>query len=72
MTNEKVHKKENTRMKAYSYQDSVFTFEGSISVQVEDNWCKPWRIDFQHIELYPYVCERAVEATGVRITFSTD
>lgn len=59
-------------MKAYDYQDKVFTFEGSVSVQVEERWCKPWRIDFQHIKYYPHVDNPAEKASGVRIVFNTD
>lgn len=59
-------------MKQYKYQDKVFTFEGCVSVEVNDKWCKPWRIEHKFIEFFPYVWERAEMASGVRLVFKTD
>lgn len=59
-------------MKEYSYSDNVFSFEGSVSVQVEDTWCRPWRIDYNRIDFFPYLPERSGELSGVRLTFATD
>ena len=59
-------------MKSYTYKDGVFTFEGSISVQEEKQWCRPWRIPFDRIDLYPYLSGVAGEPSGVRISFTTN
>ncbi len=59
-------------MRQYRYQDKVFEFEGCVSVEVENRWCKPWRIIRKYIDLFPYVWEKAENASGVRLTFTTD
>lgn len=59
-------------MKEYSYADNVFSFEGSVSVQVDGTWCRPWRINYNRIDLFPHVSDRAGEASGVRLCFTTD
>ena len=59
-------------MRSFYYRDNVFSFEGCVSVQTEDKWCRPWRIEFSHIDLFPFVSERAGEASGIRLSFETD
>ena len=59
-------------MKEYVYEDGVFTFEGSVSVQRTDDWVMPWRINHELLELYPYLNEKkAKQPSGVRLAFST-
>jgi len=65
--------KERCLMKAYTYDDNVFTFEGSISVQREKDWVMPWRIDFEHYDFYPFLTDSvAKECSGVRLAFASD
>jgi len=59
-------------LKEYCYTDNVFSFEGSVSVQVDDAWCRPWRIDYNHSDFFPHVSDRAGESSGIRLTFTTD
>ncbi|HHV59354.1 MAG TPA: hypothetical protein GXX49_03495 [Clostridiaceae bacterium] len=59
-------------MREYCYFDGVFSFEGSISVEIGDTWCRPWRLLYDRVDLYPNVSIKAVKTSGVRLTFTTD
>ena len=57
-------------MKAYTYQDNVFSFEGSVSIEQEKEWVAPWRIDYQQFDFYPFLTdERAKQCSGIRLSF---
>ena len=59
--------------KDYLYTDNVFSFEGSVSVENAPGYSAPWRIDYQHIRLYPVLSdEMARHCSGVRLCFTTD
>lgn len=60
-------------MKAYYYNDGVFTFEGAVSVINCDGYVTPIRIDGKHMDYYPILNEKKGKmASGIRITFTTD
>lgn len=60
-------------LKGYTYRDNVFTFEGCISVQREQEWAAPWRIDYSHFDFYPFLNDEVGRAcSGVRLCFTTD
>ena len=58
-------------MQKYTYRDQVFTFEGCISVEEQDAWAMPWRIDFRQRGYYPGLEGEATEPIGVRLGFRT-
>lgn len=60
-------------MATYTYADNVFSFEGAASVQVENDFVAPWRVDHSHIDFYPFLRDRVARVcSGVRLCFSTD
>jgi len=60
-------------MKAYTYQDNVFSFEGSVSIEQKKEWVAPWRIDYEQFDFYPFLTdERAKQCSGIRLSFTTD
>ncbi len=60
-------------MKAYYYDDGVFTFEGAVSVINCNGYATPIRIDGKHMDYYPVLNEKSGKmASGIRITFTTD
>jgi len=60
-------------MDGYIFTDNVFAFEGAASVQVEENFCKPWRVDFNRLDFYPFLKDDvAMCCSGVRLCFTTD
>jgi hypothetical protein len=59
-------------MQKYTYHDQVFTFEDCISVEEQNSWVMPWRIDFRQPTFYPGLEEQAAEALGVRLSFRTN
>ena len=60
-------------MKEYFYRDNVFTFEGSVSVEENQNYAAPWRIDFSRIRMFPVLNEENGKlCSGVRLCFSSD
>lgn len=59
-------------MKTYMYKDSVYSFEGNISLQLETDWVMPWRIDYAKRDFYPFLTnERAKQCAGIRLCFTT-
>lgn len=61
------------QMKKYFYQDNVFSFEGSVSIQQEAEWVAPWRINFDQVDFYPFLKENVAKAaSGVRLCFTTN
>ena len=54
--------------------DSRITWQGSISLEVTEDFVKPWRIPFDQRELFPpkEMLERASTPAGVRLSFHTN
>ncbi|MBN2853748.1 MAG: hypothetical protein JXQ23_13510 [Clostridia bacterium] len=61
-------------MKSYQYADAVFTIEGALSVEDNDLFTQPWRIDYKRKELFPYLNDefQGGACPGVRICFTSD
>jgi hypothetical protein len=59
-------------MKAYTYSDNVFSFEGAVSVEKGDGWVSPWRLEFEKLRLFYALEEKAHETSGIRLSFCTD
>ena len=61
-------------MKSYKYESGVFTIEGAISVENNEKYCAPWRIDINRRKLFPFLDTfgQGDACTGVRIAFTTD
>ncbi len=56
-----------------SASDDRLSYCGAVSVQKTENWCKPWRMPWQDIELYPpQMLMHLQMPAGVRIRFATD
>jgi hypothetical protein len=61
------------KMDEYTYFDNIFSFEGAASVECNDSYCAPWRIDFEKKELFPVLADKVGRfCSGIRLTFSTD
>ena len=54
--------------------DPRLTWPGAVSLQKTAAWVMPWRLPFDHLELYPPVAlqERAAMPAGVRLAFRSD
>lgn len=64
---------ENIKMDEYGYFDNVFSFEGAVSVEKKENYCAPWRIDYEQKELFPSIKDKVGRlCSGIRLCFSTD
>ena len=60
-------------MDSYTFLDNVFSFEGAVSTEVNEEYCMPWRIQFKEKELFPVIKDRVGRfCSGVRLCFKTD
>ncbi|MBK1809850.1 hypothetical protein JHL18_04245 [Clostridium sp. YIM B02505] len=60
-------------MDNYTYLDNVFSFEGAVSVEENNEYCAPWRIDFKEKELFPVLKDKVGKfCSGVRLCFTTN
>ena len=61
-------------MKSFDYKSSVFAIEGAVSVENNENYTAPWRLNFERRKLFPYidVFGQGDACVGVRIAFTTD
>lgn len=71
----------NAVIKRYTFRDNVFSFEGAVSVQEEENWVSPCRIQWKQGEFYPFLWGKptnnwsaavASQCSGIRLCFSTN
>lgn len=55
-------------------EDARLSWEGAVSVQVEDGWAMPWRLSYRDIKLFPPegLNGKGAIPSGVRLTFRSD
>ncbi len=61
-------------MKSYSFNSDVYTIEGAVSIEDNENYTVPWRIDFQRRKLFPFMDTfgQGDACPCVRLSFSTN
>jgi 2-keto-3-deoxy-L-rhamnonate aldolase RhmA len=61
-------------MKSLNYENNEFAIEGAVSVEINENYIAPWRLDFARKKLFPFLDAfgQADACTCVRIAFTTD
>ena len=68
------------QMQEYFYKNNIFSFEGAVSVQEEEDWVSPCKIQYRQRELYPFLWRLptndlpvavASQCSGIRLCFST-
>ena len=61
-------------MKSINFKSNVFTIEGAVSLESNENYTAPWRMDFNRRKLFPFIdiFGQGDACTCVRIKFTTD